>query len=303
MTQDASRPPRDKRPSAWMQDFEVSQTKKKPSPELRAKPGLPPRPPSRVDATEKSLQGEEATEDSDQVLLIPTQEEEEHSKKPSQDALDAIEQKELEEEIKKTPGLAGLVELATTPVGTPLNLAAQPGQAPPALDLSNDLPDSERRVTIWNPYEKRKLSGNSAPFKKNLEDYLKKHPDWEEYWGQDLDENGRKLFPRKRRRTSAEPSPAISAKTAPDKGGLSMMDGLLKLATEEVKGEASPRALGSLVEQRQIHQVAGIGNSSLLGSVLDSVHSKVTAEFIKQPPEARGEPGATVSAVLMTLVH
>lgn len=182
-------------------------------------------------------------------------------------------------------------------------MAAQPGQAPPALDLSNDLPDSERRVTIWNPYEKRKLSGNSAPFKKNLEDYLKKHPDWEEYWGQDLDENGRKLFPRKRRRTSAEPSPAISAKTAPDKGGLSMMDGLLKLATEEVKGEASPRALGSLVEQRQIHQVAGIGNSSLLGSVLDSVHSKVTAEFIKQPPEARGEPGATVSAVLMTLVH
>merc|ERR1719198_1895712 len=59
--------------------------------------------------------------------------------------------------------------------------------------------NAEKRVTIWNWREKRKLSGNSAPFRKNLHEYLRKHPDWEEYWGQDLDENGKKLFPRKRR--------------------------------------------------------------------------------------------------------
>ena len=37
--------------------------------------------------------------------------------------------------------------------------------------------ESEKRVTIWNWKEKRKLSGNSAPFKRNLQKYLKRHPD------------------------------------------------------------------------------------------------------------------------------
>merc|ERR1711988_1840412 len=54
--------------------------------------------------------------------------------------------------------------------------------------------DAEKRVTIWNWCEQRKLSGNSAPFKKNLQEYIRKHPDWEEYVGQDKDENGKKSF-------------------------------------------------------------------------------------------------------------
>merc|ERR1712096_522053 len=62
--------------------------------------------------------------------------------------------------------------------------------------------DAEKRVTIWNWREKRKLSGNSAPFKKNLQDYLRKHPDWEAYCGQDKDgSTGRKKpTPKKARR-------------------------------------------------------------------------------------------------------
>lgn len=36
--------------------------------------------------------------------------------------------------------------------------------------------DPEQRVTIWNRVEQRKLSGNSAPFRKNLGDYIRKHP-------------------------------------------------------------------------------------------------------------------------------
>merc|ERR1719478_1518442 len=64
-------------------------------------------------------------------------------------------------------------------------------------DSEND-PDAEKRVTIWNWREQRKLSGNSAPFKKNLRDYIRKHPDWEEYVGQDKDEiTGKKLSPKK----------------------------------------------------------------------------------------------------------
>jgi len=43
----------------------------------------------------------------------------------------------------------------------------------------------EKRVTIWNKRDKRKLSGNSAPFRKNLPEYCRKNPDWEEYCGQD----------------------------------------------------------------------------------------------------------------------
>merc|ERR1711907_309236 len=71
--------------------------------------------------------------------------------------------------------------------------------------------NAEKRVTIWNWREKRKLSGNSAPFKKNLQEYLRKHPDWEEYRGQDKDMNGKKLTPKKRR----EQSHANSAPSTP----------------------------------------------------------------------------------------
>jgi hypothetical protein len=71
---------------------------------------------------------------------------------------------------------------------------------PAPVDYSND-EFAEKRVTIWNWREQRKLSGNSAPFKKNLQEYLRKHPDWEEYVGQDKDENGKKNFvPKKRRK-------------------------------------------------------------------------------------------------------
>ena len=35
---------------------------------------------------------------------------------------------------------------------------------------------TESRVTLWNPSEKRKLSGNAAPFESNVVSYVLRHP-------------------------------------------------------------------------------------------------------------------------------
>jgi hypothetical protein len=51
------------------------------------------------------------------------------------------------------------------------------GDPPPPTDYD--------RITIWHKTESRKLSGNSAPFRKNVDNYLYLHPEWEVYTGQD----------------------------------------------------------------------------------------------------------------------
>ena len=69
-----------------------------------------------------------------------------------------------------------------------VSTAAEESQA----ELFNpNLPDGDendrdlRRVTIWNSKEGKKRSGNSAPFQKNLDEYLRNHPGWCLYDGQD----------------------------------------------------------------------------------------------------------------------
>lgn len=53
------------------------------------------------------------------------------------------------------------------------------------MGASDDDKGSEKRITIWNKRETRKISGNAAPLEKNLWTYLRDHPDYEVYNGQD----------------------------------------------------------------------------------------------------------------------
>lgn len=56
-------------------------------------------------------------------------------------------------------------------------------QPPPSDWLSGAA--AERRVTIWNKRDARKISGNAAPLQKNLWHYLRDHPECEVYSSQD----------------------------------------------------------------------------------------------------------------------
>merc|ERR1711959_253735 len=50
---------------------------------------------------------------------------------------------------------------------------------------SDDEDEETRRVTVWNPKTGKKLSGNAGVFKKNLAKYLRTHPEWVVWTGQD----------------------------------------------------------------------------------------------------------------------
>jgi len=82
-------------------------------------------------------------------------------------------------------------------------LPGQLAQAVPGKEAPNGYRES--RVTIWNATEQRKLSGNAAPFRRNLDAYLALHPDWELYTGQD------EKLKKKRRQPPSGPAGGVPA--------------------------------------------------------------------------------------------
>lgn len=79
--------------------------------------------------------------------------------------------------------------------------AGQHAFSTPKEKRQKQLPaDHFERVAMWHTVELRKISGNAAPSKKNLKNWLRKNPACEIYAGQDL---GQKRALRERRRERA----------------------------------------------------------------------------------------------------
>eukprot|EP00736_Rhodelphis_marinus_P012637 Rmarinus@m.14385 len=62
-------------------------------------------------------------------------------------------------------------------------------QSPQNQSISNRDGNPHQRALLWNKVKKKKLSGNAAPQIRRLEQYLRTHPDFEVYTGQDQDES------------------------------------------------------------------------------------------------------------------
>jgi len=80
--------------------------------------------------------------------------------------------------------------------------------------IISDEDEETRRVTVWNPKTGKKLSGNAGVFKKNLSKYLRTHPDWVVWTGQDKSPRRRAEIERnfKRKREERMFSEQVEAK-------------------------------------------------------------------------------------------
>lgn len=71
------------------------------------------------------------------------------------------------------------------------------------VNLAKGTGSGTRRVSLWNTRENRLIEGNAAPMERNLQDYLKRHPDCEVFRPHELDTDQIQLPPHVTRSRSA----------------------------------------------------------------------------------------------------
>jgi len=140
---------------------------------------------------------------------------------------------------------------------------------PPAFEGEGTEQGEDERVTLWNPYERRKLAGAAAPMAKNLQRYMDNNEGWELYDGQD---GGVSLSPKA--------SPTSRRKRGADGG----------VDSEAVKVKVSRLELPKLasVELPPQRYVAEFGGRSLGSfSTPDQASAAFAHELHTQYPSAR----------------
>jgi len=153
--------------------------------------------------------------------------------------------------------------------------AGQGGMVDPAARAAQQL--AEKRITIWNRVERRKVSGNAAPLEKNLKMYLKKHPEYEVYTGQERS-RGEGHAPTQQQRMSGKQAWGRAPVLTTEVVQSGHVPGDLKTASQLIPGAGSVDPLTS--QGRPCIDVFGMSESPTWAQMMVGTNLELEAELL-----------------------